>query len=50
MSGLSGALRNLAIEMGKIASDIILLNSGPQHRPRGDSRPRGSPRVVHHAR
>ena len=29
MSGLSGALRNLAIEMGKIASDIILLNSGP---------------------
>ena len=28
-SGLSGALRNLAIELGKIASDIILLNSGP---------------------
>ena len=28
-SAVSGALRNLAIELGKIASDIILLNSGP---------------------
>ena len=45
----SGAMRRLAVELGKIASDLRLLSMGPRAGPVGDRAAGGAARVVDHA-
>ena len=44
-----GAMRRLAVEVGKIASDLRLLSMGPRAGLVGDRAARGAARVVDHA-
>ena len=45
----SSAVRRLAIEVGKVASDLRLLSHGPARRPGRDRAARGAARLVDHA-
>ncbi len=46
---VSSALRNLALELNRIANDLRLLGSGTLHRAGGNLAARGRPGLVHHA-